>query len=175
MECMAIGGSSNNPLLANLFTNNSTSGLAQKNQTEKASSTETDTSSDTAKSSAERIAELRAKATDGFGTVDFNTLARTKAPAASPIASTEINFNQNIGITATSALGEPSSVTAINDPKVVAATTNDNAQLKLETTLLASLANRSNARTVDGDFNVSEANTSLANDHDILARVAKNA
>jgi hypothetical protein len=158
---MAIGGP-NNPL-ANLFKNNSTAGLAPKNQTEQVSSTET---KNTASESAGRIAQLRAEALgDVFGTVGADAVAKTAG--ASPIASSAIKFNENI--TATSALGKPSSVAAIDGPGVVAATTNDNAQLKLDTTRLASLANGSNARTVEGDFNVSAENTSLADNNTALA------
>jgi hypothetical protein len=142
-------------------------GGATNKQLDKTSSTGPNTSVDTsntsAANSAERIAELRAGT---LGTVDFNTLAKTAG--ASPIASSTINLNGNTGITATSAL--PSSVTAIDGPGVVAATTNNNAQLKLETTLLASLANRSDAQTVEGDFNVSEANASAtSNNYAIVA------
>ena len=176
MECMAIGGPNGNNPLANLFIkNNSTTGVAQNNQTDQVSSTE-ETSVDnitskSAANSSERIAQLqKALGADGFaGRVDSNTLARIKAPGASPIASTTaIKFNETSGITATSA-PEPSSVEAIGGPEVVAATTNDNAPLKLETTKLANLANGSDARTVKGDFNVSEANTSVANDNNVLA------
>jgi hypothetical protein len=111
---MAIGGP-NNPL-ANLFKNNYPTGVAQNNQTGQVSSTEEKTPLETAKNSFERIAELRAKATDGFGgIVDSNTVAKTAgAFGASPIASSAIKFNENI--TATSVLGEPSSVAAIDGP-----------------------------------------------------------
>jgi len=165
---MAIGGPSGSDPLANLFNKyNSASGVAPKNQPEQVSSTKetpTDTASQSAANSSERIAQLQKTlgAADGFGgIVDSNTLARTKAPGASPIASTTaIKFNETSGITPTSA-PEPSSVAAIDGPGVVAATTNYNAQLKLDTTRLASLANGSNAQTIEGDFNVSTANAEL--------------
>jgi hypothetical protein len=168
MECMAIGGPNGNNPLANLFKNNATSGVAPKNQTEQVSSTGTDTSSDTAKS-AERIAELRAKATDGFsGTVDFNTLARTAG--ASPIASSATKFNETSGITATSALGEPSSVTAIDGP-VGAFATNGNPEIAFGNQQLLLAAKMSQAGGISGDFQVATANAELEKDHRLLASV----
>jgi hypothetical protein len=161
MECMAIGGpSGNNPSfdLRKLFNN---AGVAQNNQTEKVSSTGKETPVDTASKSAanssERIAQLqKTLGPDGLvGTVDFNTLEKTAG--ANSIASSKFNGN----ITATSAPRQPSSVEAIGGPGVVAATTTYNAQLKLDTTRLASLANGSNAQTIEGDFNVSTANAEL--------------
>jgi hypothetical protein len=169
MECMAIGGPNGNNPLANLFKNNATSGVAPKNQTEQVSSTGTDTLSDTAKS-AERIAELRAKATDGFsGTVDFNTLARTAG--ASPIASSATKFNETSGITATSALGEPSSVTAINNPVFGGIAASGNSETAFANQQLLLAAKMSQAGGISGDFQVATANAELEKDHRLLASV----
>ena len=163
---MAIGGP-NNPLANFLFKNNSTAGLAPKNQTEQVSSTETETPVDTASKSAGRIAQLRAEALgDVFGTVGADAVAKTAG--ANSIASSAIKFNGNI--TATSA-PEPSSVEAIDGPGVRAARTNDSAQLRLETTKianLANLANKYNDRPVVA-FDVSAENTSLADNNTALA------
>jgi hypothetical protein len=164
---MAIGGpSGNNPFdLSKLFKN---AGVAQNNQTGKVSSTETETPVDTASKLSGVADRLRAQISgDVFKTAGPNDVAKTAG--ASPIASTTaIKFNETSGITPTSA-PEPSSVAAIDGPGVVAATTNYNAQLKLDTTRLASLANGSNAQTVDGDFDVSAENTSLADNNTALA------
>ena len=161
---MAIGVSGgNNPIdFSNLFKN---AGVAPKNQPEQVSSTGTETRVDDTASKAERLrAEILGA--DVFGTAGPNTVAKTAG--ANSIASSTIKFNENI--TATSALGQSSSVEAIGGPEVVAATTNDNARLKLETTKLANLANKYNARTVDGDFfDVSAENTSLADNNTALA------
>ena len=114
---MAIGGpSGNNPFdLSKLFN----AGVAPKNQTEQVSSTE-ETSVDNTSKSAGRIAQLRAEALgDVFGTVGADAVAKTAG--ASPIASSAIKFNETSGITATSALGEPSSVAVIKDFSEIAA------------------------------------------------------
>jgi hypothetical protein len=163
---MAIGGpSGNNPFdLSKLFKN---AGVAQNNQTGKVSSTKTETPVDTASKLSGVADRLRAQISgDVFKTAGPNDVAKTAG--ASPIASSAIKFNETSGITATSA-PEPSSVEAIGGPEVVAATTNYNAPLKLETTKLANLANKYNPRTVDGDFDVSAENTSLADNNTALA------
>jgi hypothetical protein len=169
---MAIGGPSDKNL-ANLFNKyNSASGVAPKNQPEEVSSTKetpTDTASKSAANSFERIAQLQnTLGPDGFGKVDPNKLRIAGLDVASPLGSIKFNGNPP-SITETSAPRQPSSVAAIDGQGVVAATTNDNAQLKLDTTRLASLANGSNARTVEGDFNVSALNTSLAYNNIALA------
>jgi hypothetical protein len=117
MECMAIGVSGgSNPFNLNDWFKNA--GIAPKNQTtEQASSTEetpTDTASKSAANSSERIAQLQnTLGADGFGKVDPNKLRIPGLDVASPLGS--IQFNENAGITATSALGEPSSVGAIDN------------------------------------------------------------
>jgi|694.fasta_scaffold00007_51 hypothetical protein len=169
---MAIGGPSDkNPL--NLFKYNSASGVAPKNQPEQVSSTEetpTDTASKSAANSYERIAQLQnTLGADGFVGRKVGPADLAKTAGANPLGSIKFNGNPP-SITETSAPREPSSVEAIGGPEVVAATTNDNARLKLETTKLANLANKYNARTVDGDFfDVSAENTSLADNNTALA------
>jgi hypothetical protein len=162
---MAIGGPNSNPL-ANLFKNNSTAGLAPKNQTEQVSSTE-ETSVDNTSKSAGRIAQLRAETLgDVFGTVGADAVAKTAG--ASPIASSAIKFNENI--TATSVLGEPSSVTAIDGP-VGAFATNGNPEIAFGNQQLLLAAKRSQAAGISGDFQVATANAELEKDHRLLASV----
>jgi hypothetical protein len=165
---MAIGGPSDKNPLANLFKNNSTAGLAPKNQTEQVSSTETETPIDTASKSAGRIAQLRAEALgDVFGTVGADAVAKTAG--ASPIASSAIKFNENI--TATSALGEPSSVTAIDGPVFgeIAASGNSETAFANQQLLLA--AKMSQVGGISGDFQVSEESANLKKDNELLALV----
>ena len=169
---MAIGGPNSNPL-ANLFKNNSTAGLAPKNQTEQVSSTkETSVDNTTIKSAAnssERIAQLqKALGADGFaGTVDFNTLAKTAG--ASSVASSAIKFNENI--TATSALGEPSSVTAINGPVFGEIAASGNSETAFANQQLLFAAKMSQASGISGDFQVSEESANLKKDNELLALV----
>jgi hypothetical protein len=165
---MAIGGPSDKNPLANLFKNNSTAGLAPKNQTEQVSSTETETPIDTASKSAGRIAQLRAEALgDVFGTVGADAVARTAG--ASPIASSAIKFNENI--TATSALGEPSSVTAIDGPVFGEIAASGNFQIVSENNSLLRAARLSQAGGISGDFQVSEESANLKKDNELLALV----
>ncbi|MFZ4084161.1 MAG: hypothetical protein ACOYK1_01285 [Vampirovibrionia bacterium] len=165
---MAIGGP-NNPL-ANLFIkNNATAGLAPKNQTEQVSSTE-ETSVDNTSKSAGRIAQLRAETLgDVFGTVGADAVAKTAG--ASSVASSAIKLDNTSGITATSALGEPSSVTAINNPVFgeIAASGNSETAFANQQLLLA--AKMSQAGGISGDFQVSTANAELEKDNRLLASV----
>jgi hypothetical protein len=170
MECMAIGGPNGNNPLANLFKNNATSGVAPKNQTEQVSSTE-ETSVDNTSKSAGRIAQLRAETLgDVFGTVGADAVAKT-AGASSPIASTAIKFNETSGITATSALGEPSSVTAINNPVFGGIAASGNSETAFANQQLLLAANMSQAGGISGDFQVATANAELEKDHRLLASV----
>jgi hypothetical protein len=168
MECMAIGGPNGNNPLANLFKNNATSGVAPKNQTEQVSSTGTDTSSDTAKS-AGRIAQLRAETLgDVFGTVGADAVAKTAG--ASPIASSAIKFNENI--TATSALGEPSSVTAIDGPVFGEIAASGNSETAFANQQLFRLAQLNQTDGLDkSDFQVAKANATTEKDNGLLALV----
>ena len=160
---MAIGGPSGNNPLANLFKNNSTAGIAPKNQTEQVSSTE-GTSVDNTSKSAGRIAQLRAEALgDVFGTVGADAVAKTAG--ASPLSS--IKFNENI--TATSALGEPSSVAVIKDFSEIAADGNPEVAFGNQQLLLA--AKMSQAAGISGDFQVSEESSNLKKDNELLALV----
>jgi hypothetical protein len=163
---MAIGGPNGNNPLANLFKYNSTAGVTSKNQPQEVSSTE-ETSVDTAsKSSSERIANLRAEALgDVFGTVGADAVAKTAG--ANPIASSAIKFNENIGI---SALGEPSSVTAIDGP-VSALATNGNPEIAFGNQQLLLAAKMSQAGGISGDFQVSEESANLKKDNELLALV----
>jgi hypothetical protein len=167
MECMAIGGPNGNNPLANLFKNNATAGLAPKNQTEQVSSTE-ETSVDNTSKSAGRIAQLRAETLgDVFGTVGADAVAKTAG--ASPIASSAIKFNENI--TATSALGEPSSVTAIDGPVFGEIAASGNFQIASENNSLLRAARLSQAGGISGDFQVSEESANLKKDNELLALV----
>jgi hypothetical protein len=166
MECMAIGGPSGNNLfnLNNLFKN---AGVASKNQAEQVSSTE-ETSVDTANKSSGRIAQLRAETLgDVFGTVGADAVARTAG--ASPLSS--IKFNGNAGITETSALGEPSSVTAIKDPVFSEIAAGGNPEIAFGNQQLLLAAKMSQAAGLDGDFQVSEESANLKKDNEILALV----
>jgi hypothetical protein len=168
MECMAIGGPSGNNPLANLF-KNATAGIAPKNQTEQVSSTE-ETSVDNTSKSAGRIAQLRAETLgDVFGTVGADAVAKTAG--ASPIASTAIKFNETSGITATSALGEPSSVTAIKDPVFSEIAAGGNPEIAFGNQQLLLAAKMSQANGLSGDFKVSEESANLKKDNEILALV----
>lgn len=169
MECMAIGGPNGNNPLANLFKYNATAGVAPKNQPEEVS-TETETTIDTASKSSERIAQLRAEAlgADGFvGTVGADALAKTAG--ASPLSS--IKFNGNAGITETSALGEPSSVTAIKDPVFSEIAASGNSETAFANQQLLFAARLNQAAGLDGDFQVSEENSNLEKDNQLLALV----
>jgi hypothetical protein len=164
---MAIGGPNGNNPLANLFKNNATAGLAPKNQPEQVSSTE-ETSVDTASKSAGRIAQLRAETLgDVFGTVGADAVAKT----AGASASSAINFNQNIGITATSALGEPSSVTAINNSVSKDSATSGNSETAFANQQLLFAAKMSQASGISGDFQVSEESANLKKDNELLELV----
>lgn len=160
MECMAIGGPNGNNPLANLFKNNSTAGLVPKNQTEQVFST------DNTSKSAGRIAQLRAETGDVFGTVGADDVAKTAG--ANSIASSAIEFNKNIE---TSALGEPSSVTAINGLVFgeIAASGNSETAFANQQLLLA--AKMSQASGISGDFQVSEESANLKKDNELLALV----
>ena len=167
MECMAIGGPNGNNPLANLFKNSATAGLAPKNQPQQVSSTETGTPIDTASKSAGRIAQLRAETLgDVFGTVGADAVAKT---AGANFASSTIKFNENI--TATSALGEPSSVTAIDGPVFgeIAAAGNSETAFGNQQLLLA--AKMSQVGGISGDFQVSEESANLKKDNELLALV----
>jgi hypothetical protein len=166
MECMAIGGPNGNNPLANLFKNNATSGVAPKNQTEQVSSTGTDTSSDTASKANRLRAEI-------LGDVFVRTVvgADDLAKTAGAGASTEINFNQNTGITATSALGEPSSVTAINNSVSKDSATSENSATAFANQQLLLAAKMSQAGGISGDFQVSEESANLKKDNELLALV----
>jgi len=169
MECMAIGGPSNNPL-ADLFKYNSSSGVAPKNQPEEVSSTETPTKIDSASKSSERIAQLRAEAlgTDGFGgIVDSNTVAKTAG--ASSVGS--IKLDKTAGIAELSALGEPSSVTAINNPAFSEIAASGNSETAFANQQLLLAAKMSQAGGINGDFQVSTANAELKEDNRLLASV----
>ncbi len=164
MECMAIGGPNGNNPLANLFKNSATAGVAQNNRTDQVSSTETETSIDTASKSAGRIARLRAETLgDVFGTVGADAVAKT---AGANFASSTIK-----GITATSALGEPSSVTAIDGPVFgeIAAAGNSETAFGNQQLLLA--AKMSQVGGISGDFQVSEESANLKKDNELLALV----
>lgn len=163
MECMAIGGPNGNNPLANLFKNNSTAGLVPKNQTEQVFSTE-ETSVDNTSKLAGRIVQLRAETGDVFGTVGADDVAKTAG--ANSIASSAIEFNKNIE---TSALGEPSSVTAINGPVFgeIAASGNSETAFGNQQLLLA--AKMSQAAGISGDFQVSEESANLKKDNELLA------
>ena len=165
---MAIGGPNGNNLfnLNNLFKN---AGVASKNQPEQVSSTE-ETSVDTANKSSGRIAQLRAETLgDVFGKVGAPELEKTAG--ASPIASTAIKFNETSGITATSALGEPSSVTAIKDPVFSEIAAGGNTIIASENNSLLRAARLSQAAGLDGDFQVSAEIANLKKDNEILALV----
>jgi hypothetical protein len=169
---MAIGVSGgNNPFdLSKLFKN---AGVAQDNQTGKVSSTKTETPVDTANLAARiaaQSAQLRPKATDGFGgIVDADAVAKTAgAFGASPIASSAIEFNKNIGI---SALGEPSSVTAIDGPVFGGIAASENFQIASENNSLLRAARLSQASGLNGGFEVSEANANLEKGNELLALV----
>lgn len=169
MECMAIGGPSNNPL-ADLFKYNSSSGVAPKNQAEEVSSTETPTKIDSASKSSERIAQLRAEAlgTDGFGgVVDSNTVEKTAG--ASSVGS--IKFDKTAGIAELSALGEPSSVTAINNPAFSEIATSGNSVITVANQQLLLAAKMSQAGGISGDFQVSEESANLNKGNELLALV----
>jgi hypothetical protein len=171
MECMAIGGPSDkNPLLANLF-NNSTFGVAPKNQTKKASSTETETTIDTANLAARiaaQSAQLRPKATDGFGgIVDADAVAKTAG--ASPINLTKLD--KTPGITEVSALGEPSLFTALKDPAFGEIAASGNFQIASENNSLLRAARLSQAAGISGDFQVSEEGANLKKGNELLALV----
>ena len=161
---MAIGVSGgNNPFDLRKLNN---AGVAQNNQTGEVSSTETETPVDTASKLSGVAGRLRAQISgpDGFGKVDPNKLIIAGLDPS-------IKLNGNTGIPAINALEQSSAVTAttnaekleeaIGGPEVVAAITNDNAPLKAANILLASLANVSNAQTIEGNFNVSTANAEL--------------
>ncbi len=168
---MAIGGP-NNPL-ANLFKNNSTAGLAPKNQTEQVSSTEetpTDTASKSAANSSERIAQLQnTLGPDGFGKVDPNKLRIAGLDVASPLGSIKFNGNPS-SITETSAPRQPSSVAAIDGP-VGAFATNGNPEVDLGNRRLLFAARLSQAGGISGDFQVSEESAKLKKDNELLALV----
>jgi hypothetical protein len=168
---MAIGGPNGNNPLANLFKYNSTAGVTSKNQPQEVSSTE-ETSVDTAsKSSSERIANLRAEALGYvFGTVGADAVAKTAG--ANPIASSAIKFNENIGI---SALGEPSSVTAIKDPVFGEIAASGNSETAFANQQLLFAARLSQAGGLSGDFEVSKENSNLKKDNELLALVSSNA
>lgn len=160
---MAIGGP-NNPL-ANLFKNNSTAGLAPKNQTEQVSSTETETPIDTA-SKAERLrAEILG---DVFKTAGPNDVAKTAG--ASPIASSAIKFNETSGITATSA-PEPSSVEAIDNLFSKENAAGGNPEIAFGNQQLLLAAKMSQTAGISGDFQVSEESANLKKDNELLALV----
>lgn len=161
---MAIGGPNGNNPLANLFKNNATAGLAPKNQTEQVSSTETETPSDTASKANRLRAEILG---DVFGTVGADAVAKTAG--ASPIASTAIKFNENI--TATSALGEPSSVTAIDGPVFGEIAASGNSETAFANQQLLLTAKMSQAGGISGDFQVSEESANLKKDNELLALV----
>lgn len=157
---MAISGPSGNNPLPNLYA----TGLAPKNRPEQVSPTEK-TSVDNTTSKAERLREEILG--DGFvGRV--NTDALLKTAGASP-ASSAINFNEKI--TATSALGEPSSVTAITDPGVGESATLGNTEIAFGHNSLLRAARLSRAGGISGDFNFSTANEELAVNNKRLASV----
>jgi hypothetical protein len=172
MECMAIGGPNGNNPLANLFKYNSTSGLAPKNQPEQVSSTE-ETSVDNKSKSAEtlsgRITDLqKTLGADGFGgIVDSNTVAKTAG--ASPLSLTKLD--KTSGITETSTLGEPSSVTAIKDPVFSEIAASGNSETAFANQQLLFAARLSQAGGLNGDFQVSEENSNLKKDNELLALV----
>ena len=169
MECMAIGGPSGNNPLANLFIkNNSTTGVAQNNQTDQVSSTETETKIDSASKLAGRITQLRTETLgDVFVKVDPNKLIIAgDLDVASPLSS--INFNQNTGI---SALGEPSSVTAINNPVFGEIATSENSATTLGNQQLLLATKTSQTVGISGDFQVSEESANLKKDNELLALV----
>jgi hypothetical protein len=165
---MAIGGPNGNNPSANLFIkNNSTTGVAQNNQTDQVSSVDNITSKSAANSS-QRIAQLQnALCADGFsGTVDFNTLAKTAG--ASPIASSAIK-----GITPTSPLGKPlSSVTAIDGPVFGEIAAGGNSEIAFANQQLFRLAQLNQTDGLDkSDFQVSEESANLKKDNELLALV----
>jgi hypothetical protein len=166
---MAIGGPSNDSL-AKLFKNNYPTGVAQNNQTEQVSSTET---KNTASESAGRIAQLRAEALgDVFGTVvGANAVAKTAG--ASPINLTKLD--KTPGITEVSALGEPSSVTAIDGPVFGGIAASGNFQIASENNSLLRAARLSRAAGLDdgGGFKgfTATANAKLEEDNRLLALV----
>lgn len=170
MECMAIGGPNGNNPLANLFKNSATAGLAPKNQPQQVSSTETETPIDTASKSAGRIAQLRAETLgDVFGTVGADAVAKTAG--ANSVAFSTINFNKTSGITATSALGEPSSVTAIDGPVFGEIAAGGNPQIAFGNQQLLLAAKMSQANGLSGDFQVANANATTEKDNGLLALV----
>jgi hypothetical protein len=166
---MAIGGPSGNNLfdLSKLFKND---GVAPNNQTEKVSSTETETPIDTASKSAGRIAQLRAEALgDVFGTVvGANAVAKTAG--ASPINLTKLD--KTPGITEVSALGKPSSLTAIDGPVFGGIAASGNFQIASENNSLWRAARSSQAAGLDdgGGFKgfTATANAELEGDNRLL-------
>jgi hypothetical protein len=163
---MAIGVSGgNNPIdFSNLFKN---AGVAPKNQPEQVSSTGTETRVDDTASKAERLrAEILGA--DVFGTAGPNTVAKTAG--ASPINLTKLD--KTPGITEVSALGGPSSVTAIDGPVFGGIAASGNFQIASENNSLWRAARLSQAAGLDdgGGFKgfTATANAELEGDNRLL-------
>lgn len=167
---MAIGGPNGNNPSANLFIkNNSTTGVAQNNQTYQVSSVDNITSKSAANSS-ERIAQLRAETLgDVFGTAGPDAVAKTAG--ASSVDSSAIKLDNTSGITATSDLGGPSSVTAINGPVFGEIAAGGNSEIAFANQQLLLAAKVSQVGGISGDFQVSEESANLKKDNELLALV----
>ncbi|MFM7458084.1 MAG: hypothetical protein ACKO3R_05435 [bacterium] len=167
---MAIGGPNGNNLfnLNNLFKN---AGVAPKNQPNEVSSTsEVETPSEAGSKLsgvAAHAARLRAQIEDGFaGRVDPNKEIIAGLKVAT---STAIKFNENI--TATSALGEPSSVTAIKDSVFSEIAAGGNPEITFGNQQLLLAAKISQAGGITGDFQVSQESANLEENNKLLALV----
>lgn len=173
---MAVGGSNNNNPLTNLFRygaaapKNNNSEVTSNPAINETEETQDVSSSNDTNRAAQIAARLRAESGDSFGgVVGLDKLSSTKG--ADSINRTS-PVNNNLEIAELSELGEPASVTVVDNLVSTNAALNGNPDVAFGNSQLLMAARMVKpVSDPESNFNVESANSSLKNENELLALV----